>query len=99
MLDFEKTCSNIRHKVCERCMSVGLRLKIGRSGLCESCVSNDPDYLASSNALPVWYDDENNVHYELPSELVDLTVAEKLLIQLVSVCSCLRNLQLRSSIH
>ena len=41
----------------------------------------------------MWCDDQNNVHCELPSELVDLAVAEKLLIQLVSVVIPLKHIK------
>jgi hypothetical protein len=34
--------------------------------------------------LPIWIDDNHNIHYELPHGLIILTEGEKLLIQQVS---------------
>ena len=33
------------------------------------------------NMLPIWYDDNGLIHYELPDELIGLTHGEKMLLQ------------------
>lgn len=37
------------------------------------------------NMLPIWYDDDGLIHYELPDELIGLTHGEKMLLQRIAV--------------
>ena len=41
--------------------------------------------LMKKNFLPIWTDNDGNVRYDLPSELQDLSLAERLLIQKIAV--------------
>jgi len=55
---------------------------------CENCKkarSTSERYLIDNNFLPIWTDNDGNVEYDLPSELQDLSLAEKLLIQKIAV--------------
>ena len=42
------------------------------------------DYYLKKKALPVWIDENNKTHYELPECLLKLTLGEKMLIQKVA---------------
>jgi hypothetical protein len=58
-----------------------------KNGICNRCRSENfiNKFTHDNKALPVWIDSETGiVHYELPQELKDLSIAEKLLIQKVS---------------
>ena len=84
IMDFEDKCQDIKHNICEFCHSVGLDMKVDRKGRCVSCKSykNKEDIL-QQNMLPIWYD--NHVpQYHVPDVLECLTMAEKMMIQLVS---------------
>jgi citrate lyase alpha subunit len=56
------------------------------NGVCTQCQSKKNEiYFAPNNkVLPTWRTKNNVIKYTLPSELQNLTIAEKLLIQCVS---------------
>lgn len=89
--DFESQTAAICHKRCRVCRQVRLNLPLhteSKKDLCSSCgrrgfVSSDA-LVKSIGRLPVWIDENDNYHYKVPSELQDLTIGEKCLIQLVS---------------
>jgi len=83
METFETKCQTLQHKQCSSCKAVGLFLEVGKSGRCSRCTSYD-DNQFPLQSLPIWYDDSNNVQYNQPPELKELTIAEKMLIQQVS---------------
>ena len=95
---FESLCQNITHFKCDFCRSVSQNLKVSfKAGhnICQKCEKND----AASNPtdvinLPIWYDDENQPQYQLPTELSCLREAEKLLISMVSVYVPLQHLSM-----
>jgi hypothetical protein len=70
--------------VCSRKERVKQQDEIGNN-ICTECFNsklmNKPE---SDRGLPVWIDDNQDMHYELPLELTVLTEGEKLLIQQVS---------------
>ena len=86
---FEHKMKLHKHKVCICCHAVRLKVELNRKGICTSCkkYKNINHYL-NSRSLPIWYQDcalNTAPQYHLPNELKALTVAEKLLIQQVSV--------------
>ena len=89
MLMFEQKMSSLKHSVCQNCRMCRLGLKIDNNGFCygkessTKCSTKRIDFLAL-NALPVWYSEDGTVNYDLPKCLVDLTHAEKMLIQRIS---------------
>jgi hypothetical protein len=56
------------------------------NGICSRCQNrkNEIFYSYEKKLLPTWKTEQNIIKYMLPSELQDLTLAEKLLIQRVS---------------
>ena len=58
---------------------------------CHSC--NRKKYTTTMFAHPTWKDNNNQVHYEIPHQLLDLTEGEKLLLQQVSPYVPLQHLQ------
>lgn len=83
--DFDDRCSRVQHSFCEVCKRVSMNLLVRTnriSGLatCVSCTVSKRTQKDFEKILPVWTDDKGATRYDLPSELVDLTQAEKLLI-------------------
>ena len=77
---FDREMSSLSHNYCSSCRRVSLNLSIDdNSGFCTDCL--DSTYREGiKRHLPVWQDENDNTHYELPQELVGLREAEKLLI-------------------
>jgi hypothetical protein len=94
---FEEGIKQLQHGHCELCHSVSLsinpKMYKGKS-MCQDCRGSkfrkDEDQLSW---LPVWYDDHDNVRYDLPVELQDLREGEKLLLQQLSPYIPLQHLQ------
>ena len=82
-----------RHKKCYKCQGVSivkeytsLRYENNLSQ-CSNCRQLSMTSFWNYNSdmmLPVWYDDNNNVHFEVPCELQNLRLGEQLLIQRLS---------------
>ena len=54
--------------------------------VCTSCKTLSIDDITEQQAaLPVWWDENNDVHYELPEVLRDLREEKKLLIQKINI--------------
>lgn len=84
---FESRMANISHSVCANCRECSLNIVTSvRASKCTKCQDKKRriSYNDENNMLPVWIDDDGNRHYEIPKELSELTIAEKLLIQRVS---------------
>lgn len=63
---------------------IGLNIEVNKENICRKCAPlHNIDYYLNHNALPVWCQD-GIAMFTVPSELQDLTHAEKLLIQRVS---------------
>ena len=91
---FEEKCSNLRHYHCSCCRKVTLDPATGKGNVCNKCSSfKDPDHLLKSNALPVWYNSLGEVQFTIPDCLEQLTIAEKMLIQLASPFVPLRHIK------
>ena len=52
---------------------------------CTKTRSTSESDLINKNFLPIWTDNNGNVRYDLPSELQDLSLTERLLIQKIAV--------------
>ena len=72
------------HTVCPTCFSVGLNIDVGNAGKCSICETMDQNRLTDCDFLPTWTNENNEKQYHIPVELESLSIAEKLLIQLVS---------------
>ena len=82
---FESRMENLNHSFCVCCHKVSLNMKVNKKNVCTVCVPfKDTDYYLKRNSLPVWYDDNGIVQYHVPECLKDLSIAEKMLIQLAS---------------
>ena len=80
----------LQHRKCHKCLSVSLvkdycvSRKAPGEYVCSDCKQKSDNVFFqkdSNRLLPVWFDESNNVHYELPEELRDLRLGEQLLIQ------------------
>ena len=60
-------------------------LKVNTSGVCTFCQNKKNHLSSGSYSLPVWYDDNNQVHYDLPVELQGLHIGEQMVIQKLSL--------------
>jgi len=86
LFQFEETMFNIHPKHCTICHQRKLNMVV-KEGICSRCKGEHfiNKFTHNNKALPVWIDSETEqVHYEAPKELKDLSIAEKLLIQKVS---------------
>ena len=52
---------------------------------CVSFVSKKAISVSDSYNLPVWYDSQKTIYYELPEELKDLHIGEQMMIQRLSL--------------
>ena len=74
---------------CTSCRQVKLELKLERQmsetkvhHLCLSCKYYSIDDIRQlQQSLPVWWDDDDQIQFQLPEELIDLREGEKLMIQ------------------
>ena len=86
LFQFEETMFNLHPKHCTVCHQRRLNMGV-KTGVCDRCRGEHfiNKFTHNNNALPVWIDAETQqVHYEAPKELKELSIAEKLLIQKVS---------------
>ena len=103
MLDFERVCGSFSHSWCRSCHAVMLNTDVNKNNsanreeqkhwTCPGCRNKPKDYYLNNDMLPIWRDDRNNVHYEVPVELDELTLAEKMLIQRAAPFVPLRHLK------
>jgi len=80
----ESSLQNIHFGFCHVCRERRLGMQTS-NGTCSRCNSSNVFFLLShqNNALPIWKLG-NKIMYNVPKELQNLTIAEKLLIQRVS---------------
>ena len=92
---FDQICSEICHKKCDICHSVGLMIqitKIKEQQVCLRCKTKEYYRMANPLSMPTWNDGIKE-RYDMPQELQNLREGEKLLIQKVSVYLPLLHLQ------
>ena len=71
--------SGIQWVFCSVCNGMRLRnLHSNDDDICDTCKKKKN---VDNSMFPVWVDSHGDIHYDLPEELQDLTIAEKLLIQ------------------
>lgn len=80
---FEGRMFRLQHKFCPNCHRVRLSMRMVM-GLCEACKKCVEKYGAANNILPTWKDEFGNVRYDIPQELRDLRIGEKLILQKAS---------------
>lgn len=99
--NFERKSKEIHHHHCQTCDCVGISLSMSSEARCKWCQKNklDKNIYLREKLAPVWYEcvedriSCSNAHYELPTELTDMTEAEKMLIQKYSVYVPLHHIQ------
>ena len=64
---------NEKKDMCSKCCSIATKIKGSRDEVLQ--------YYQDKNLLPIWKDRQGKVHYTVPSQLSNLTLGEKLLIQ------------------
>ena len=60
-------------------------LRVSSSGMCQYCSKKKVSSDYTPYSLPVWFDDCNQIHYELPEELIGLRIGEQMMIQKLSL--------------
>lgn len=93
-LKFEKDSSALKHSFCECCMIVSLSGSFRKKKpLCFGCAKlKNPRYYLDLGELPVWFLD-GVPQFHVPLEISILTLAEKMLIQRVSLFVPLQNVK------
>lgn len=82
MIIFEARNMSLEHKKCTICRGIFAFNSLDeRTAKCKTCQTKKRKRTEVSKMFPVWFDADNNPRYDLPRELQDLTVTEKMLIQ------------------
>ena len=87
--EFDALNERLTYQKCTSCRQVKLEMKLERRTfetdvhqLCSSCkYYSKTDIRQLQQSLPVWWDDDNHIQFQLPKELIDLREGEKLMIQ------------------
>jgi hypothetical protein len=93
---FEDKASELRHQLCKICMCTSLCMKLVEHkgiSMCSLCRARKAYEYDQSLTLPVWFDNDGTIRYDLPEELKCLREAEKLLIAQVSAYVPLHHLR------
>ena len=80
---FENRMKNVNLVHCANCQRVSLCLLMKNNDTCQQCHRSNIDLITNS-MLPIWKDINGEIMYHVPQVLIDLTLAEKMLLQLVS---------------
>jgi hypothetical protein len=81
---FEREMFNIHFSHCSTCHRRKINLHVNSNGVCSRCSKEKKGHNKfghENSALPLWIDTDGNKHFELPKVLLDLQLAECLLIQ------------------
>ena len=83
---FEREMFNLHFNNCNVCRRRKLNLQVNSNGVCSRCSKEKKGHKFGheNSALPIWTDKEGKKHYELPKVLLNLQLAECLLIQQIS---------------
>ena len=87
MLQFDCKNAQIEWFHCGVCMGRFLEEKYRNGTVCKKCLQRKDskdgrrNHLLKNNYLPVWKDDDDVIRYDIPSQLQELTLGEKLIIQ------------------
>jgi hypothetical protein len=94
ILQFEFKMYSVKQQKCSICQTktLGHLFDSQNSQLCVKCQNlkfkshkEKVDSYIENNMLPIWYDEQGVIHYELPEQLIGLTHGEKMLLQRVAV--------------
>jgi hypothetical protein len=78
---FESNLQNLKLNHCVCCWQVKIGITLDSNNHCNECKNLPTNHYIEQRVLPVWYDKNGMVNYELPEQLVELTLGEKMLIQ------------------
>ena len=78
---FESNLQNLKLNHCVCCWQVKIGITLDSNHHCNECKNLPTNHYIEQRVLPVWYDKNGMVNYELPEQLVELTLGEKMLIQ------------------
>ena len=85
---FEEIMATVKHSYCVCCLMVSLTESFRKKlPICDKCAKiNDINHYVNKKELPIWFmqGDSPTPRFDVPMELYILTLAEKMLIQLVS---------------
>ena len=87
--EFDRLNETLVYCHCTACRQVKLEMQVelfsfesDQHQLCSCCKNYSLDDIKQLHkSLPVWWDDDNNIQFQLPEELIDLREGEKLMIQ------------------
>ena len=83
---FESRCELLSHFCCQCCHMIGMTIQpsCNNESICTTCQASHANREDTIKNLPIWYNENNEVQYQLPKELKCLREGEKLLIQQVA---------------
>jgi hypothetical protein len=83
---FESNCQLLSHFCCEKCQMTGVTMRPSykNQSVCTTCQALHANQENMNKDLPIWYDKQGVVQYNLPQQLKCLREGEKLLIQQVA---------------
>jgi len=87
VMEFEREMFNLHFNHCKICFRRKLSLPVNKAGICIRCTQEKKGrnkFNDENAALPTWIDKNGRKRYDIPKVLLDLSLAEKLLIQQVS---------------
>jgi hypothetical protein len=87
VMEFEREMFNLHFNHCKICFRRKLSLPVNKAGICIRCAQEKKGrnkFNDENAALPTWIDKSGRKRYDIPKVLLDLNLAEKLLIQQVS---------------
>ena len=84
---FEDKCQSLSHFCCDCCKMTGITLRPSYKSklVCSTCQASHANKEDMIKDLPIWYDKNGKVQFNLPTQLQRLREGEKLLIQQVAV--------------
>ena len=92
VMEFESKMLRTNNVNCYHCRETFIDIVmddlIAKKYICNGCKNNTMTrkYFEENNWDPIWIDDDKTKHYDIPPELQNLRLAEKMLIQRVSPC-------------
>ena len=87
VMEFEREMFNLHFNHCKICFRRKLSLPVNKAGICNRCAQEKKGrnkFNDENAALPTWIDKNGRKRYDIPKVLLDLSLAEKLIIQQVS---------------
>ena len=90
MIEF--TCQSLSHFCCQCCQMTGMTIRPSwkNGSICTTCQASHANRKDMIKNLPIWYNENNEVQYELPKQLKCLREGEKLSCSLCPFASFTR---------